>query len=176
MPKKTTILGIHKSLFCYTLIATISALLVMGMGGMLLANVLLPEAAARFGEVKGAGSKIAFVCTGSLLVLFGLTVTISVPYQARRNTHVVTTQTPESVQIRLTEEEWSDTTDLIIELYSGSHTKTYLAISPKWLTKDLLEIPIRAKAYFDPRRNLAAVKLKQGLIWVLNSRNRKEKP
>lgn len=172
MSKKSTILGIHKTLFCYTLIATISSILVAVMGGLLLSNVLWPEAAARFGEIKGSGSKIVFVCVGSLFVLFGLIVAISLPYQARRNTRIVTHQTPESAQIRLIEEEWSDTTDFIVELYSGSQMKPYLAHSPRWLTKDLLGIPMTVKAYFDPKRNLVAVKAEQGLIWVLHSRNR----
>jgi hypothetical protein len=161
--KDSIFFGIHKSLLLNTFGIVISCVLVVVMGLLLIANVFMPQ--ALFLEPPDLSSKIAFVFFGSILAVFGFIGGITTFLNYQKVTRIVLGTHPESIRIRFLEETWIDSKELIVE----SGASRYLARRPKWFKKDLLETPLEAEGYFDAQRNMSAVKLQQGLIWISSS-------
>ena len=130
------------------------------MGLILIANVFIPE--LLFLEVPDSSGKIAFVFFGSILAVFGFIGGITTFLYNQKVTRIVLSTQSELIRIRFVEEKWSDSTELVVEFGA----LRYLARRPKWFKQDLLETPLEAEGYFDFERNMAAVKLQQGLIWI----------
>lgn len=167
MQENRTIIGIHNTLFIYTFIVTILGILLTGMGGLFVANVLHPEARFMLGEVRGMSSKIALVGFGSLFLVFGAFIAIYTPLRSLKSTRVVLHQIPKDIEVKLIENAGSDGSSLWIAFQD----KHYLAKHPAWFQQVMLEQPLGVKAYFDSSGELTAIALDEGLIWTLNLSN-----
>lgn len=158
-----SMLGIHRELLVHASVLMIAGVLVMAAGTLVLLAIFVPQVGTLFGGLN-AGVRVLFLLVGGFFFWLGYIACIATPLHYRFLTRTVFSTPPKRVRLRLSEERDSDSTNFYVHL--GEQTAPHPARRPRWISRALLDTPMEGLAYFDASKNLAAIRLEQGLIWI----------
>ena len=160
-----SLLGIHRDLLTQGCALMIGGLLVFAMGLLILLAIFIPQIGALFGGLN-LGVRFLFFLVSLFFFWLAYLACIVNPLHYRRITQTVAHTSPRPVQLKLTEVRDSDSSEFFVDLCDGA-TRSYPAKRPRWITASLLNTPLEGLAYFDARERLAAIRLEQGLVWLI---------
>lgn len=154
--------GLHADLEKHMFIPLAGSTLLAVVGGALL--VVLAEKPALLPHPHGLFLLLAILCV--CIAYVGLVVA---PRWYRHSSKIVTWAAPTHGRIVLQRRSDSGAASLYAELVEHAGPKhKYLVLAPAWPVKPLLDAPLDAAIYRDPRtRSPVAFRIPQGLLWCV---------